>query len=223
MKKVLVVAPHPDDESLGCGGTLLKHISEGDQVYWLIVTGIDTDHGFSEQRVTEREKEIEAIGRAYPFTHTYSLRFPTTELDTVPMNALVQSFSRVFQEVQPDIIYIPYRGDIHSDHKYVFDAATACTKWFRYPFVKRVLVYETLSETEFGLNPDANGFKPNVFMNITSFLQKKLEIMQIYKSEFAEHPFPRSSNSVEALARYRGSTAGFQAAEAFMLLKEVIE
>ncbi|TJY41962.1 PIG-L family deacetylase [Cohnella pontilimi] len=223
MKKVLVIAPHPDDETLGCGGTLLKHIESGDEVYWLIVTGIDVNSGYTSERVAERDREIAEVARLYPFRRTFSLHKPTTKLDELPFGELVQDMAEVFRAVEPDTVYVPYRGDVHSDHKYVFDAAISCSKWFRYPFVRKVLAYETLSETEFGLNPDANGFRPNVYVNISDFMDRKWSIMQTFDSEIAEFPFPRSKVSMEALARYRGSAAGVHAAEAFMLLKEVIQ
>ena len=105
----------------------------------------------------------------------------------------------------------------------MFDAVAACTKWFRYKSVKKVLVYETLSETEFSINPDLQGFRPNIFINITDFLDKKIEIMKIFESELGEFPFPRSEEAIRALSSIRGASAGFHAAEAFMLLKEVIE
>jgi LmbE family N-acetylglucosaminyl deacetylase len=102
----------------------------------------------------------------------------------------------------------------------VYDATMACTKWFRYPSVEKVLVYETLSETDFMMNTDANGFRPNVFVNISDFLEKKIEIMKIYGSELSPHPFPRSENAIRALATLRGAASGVKAAEAFMLVKE---
>ncbi|MFD1037188.1 PIG-L deacetylase family protein [Virgibacillus byunsanensis] len=219
MKKVLVVAPHPDDETLGCGGTLLRHYQEGDEVHWLIVT--DMKGGFNKEKINLRKLEIEEVGKNYQFKSITQLDFSTTTLDEAPMRDLVTSFSEVVQIVKPEIVYLPYRGDVHSDHKYVFDAMIACTKWFRYDFIKKILVYETLSETEFGINPDNNGFKPNVYVNITDYFNKKIQIMNIFSSEMGDYPFPRSNKAIEALASYRGVSGGFHYAEAFMLLKEV--
>lgn len=223
MKRILVIAPHPDDETLGCGGTLMRHIENEDLVSWLIVTGISVEHGFSSERVSSRANEIDTVSSLYGFNKTYQLNWPTMKLDTIPMHELVSSIAQVISEVCPEVIYIPHRGDIHTDHKYVFDAAVACTKWFRYPSVKKVLVYETLSETEFGISSGDTGFRPNVYVNVEPFSEKKCEIMKVYASELGVFPFPRSLESIDALSRYRGSSSGFRAAEAFMLLKEVIE
>jgi LmbE family N-acetylglucosaminyl deacetylase len=133
------------------------------------------------------------------------------------MGEVIQNFSEVFRDFEPEEVLIPHRGDVHTDHRVVFDAASACCKWFRYPSVRRVLAHETLCETEFGLDTDT-GFHPNVFVDISSFLERKIELQQIYKSEIGEFPFPRSEQAVRALAQYRGATAGFEGAESFQLL-----
>ncbi|MCS4174464.1 PIG-L deacetylase family protein [Salinibacter ruber] len=220
MSTVLVVAPHPDDETLGCGGTMLRHEEQGDTVHWLIVTHIAEELGFEREQIEQREREIELVAERYGIEQPIHLRFPTTRLDSQPMSALVEAIGNVFQEIKPELIYIPYRNDIHTDHATVFDAVTSCTKWFRYPSVERVLAYETLSETEFALDPDARGFRPNVFIDITGTVEEKIDIMRIYTSEIGAHPFPRSESAMRARATIRGSTSGFEAAEAFMLLKE---
>ncbi|ARU60415.1 GlcNAc-PI de-N-acetylase [Tumebacillus avium] len=221
MKKILVIAPHPDDETLGCGGALLKHKAQGDEIHWLIVTGISESAGFTAERVAERDAEILTVGNLYGFETLHKLNFPTAQLDTLPIGDIVQRIGRVINAVQPDVVYVPYPGDVHTDHKAVFDAAVSCTKWFRYPSVKRILAYETLSETDFGINPDNNGFRPNVFTDISEFLEHKMEIMRIFKSELGAFPFPRSEQAILALASLRGAACGAHAAEAFMLLKEI--
>lgn len=220
MSNVVVIAPHPDDETLGCGGAILRHVAQGDAVHWLIISHVAEGLGFSRERVTSREEEIRTIADRYGFSETTNLAFPTTRLDETPISEVVEAIGNVFRDVEPHTVYVPYRGDIHTDHAMVFDAVASCTKWFRYPSIQRVLVYETPSETDFTLNPDTNGFRPNVFMDITEHLDEKVSIMQIYDSEFGTHPFPRSESSIRALATLRGAAAGYEAAEAFMLLRE---
>lgn len=217
-KNVVIIAPHPDDETLGCGGTLLKHAKLGDKIYWLIVTTLGDS--YSEEQKSIRAQEISKITDAYKFEKVFNLGFQTTDLDQVSDGILINRIGEVFYQIQPNIVYVPYPSDIHSDHKSVFDATMACTKWFRYPYVSKVLAYETLSETDFTINPDANGFRPNIFVNIESYLDKKIEVMSMYKSEMGEFPFPRSTKSIQSLAYIRGTASGFEAAEAFMLLKE---
>jgi LmbE family N-acetylglucosaminyl deacetylase len=220
--KVIVVSPHPDDETLGCGGALLKHKAQGDSVIWLNITGMSEEHGFSQQRIAERKEEMRKVAEMYAFDEVYDLALPTMQLDALPISHIVELIGKVIKSTQPNIIYIPYPGDVHTDHRIVFDATVSCTKWFRYPSIRRILAYETLSETDFGINPDHRGFRPNVFVDISEHFQHKIEIMKIYKSEFGEHPFPRSLSALEGLALYRGATAGCKYAEAFLLLKERI-
>lgn len=220
MKNILVVAPHPDDEVLGCGGTILRSKANGYAVHWLIMTHISEEQGFTVERIQEREKEIEKVAKAFSFDSVHHLKFQTARLDQLSTEKLVGAIAKVITSTNAQTIYVPYRADIHSDHRIVFDATIACTKWFRYPSVEKVLVYETLSETDFTINPDANYFRPNVFVDISEFLQKKLDIMKIYESELSEHPFPRSLKAIQSLAYIRGAASGFEAAEAFMLLKE---
>jgi LmbE family N-acetylglucosaminyl deacetylase len=220
MKRIIVIAPHPDDETLGCGGSLLRHVDKGDEIHWLIVSGITEGLGFTYERKEEREQEIEKVSKLYGFKSTTNLKFPTTRLDSLEMGDIVGKIGAIFKQVQPEVIYLPYPGDVHTDHRVVFDAAISCSKWFRYPSIERILAYETLSETDFGLNPDNNSFRPNVYIDITDYLDKKIEIMNVYKSEMLEFPFPRSIKAIRSLAFLRGAGAGYQAAESFMLLKE---
>jgi LmbE family N-acetylglucosaminyl deacetylase len=220
--KILVVAPHPDDETLGCGGTILRHVSEGHEVHWLIVTEMSVAGGFSEERISSRNEEIKKVAKEYGFADVHQTKLPTTQLDIIPKSKLIEAISSVVAKIEPHTMYLPYRSDVHSDHAAVFDATVSCTKTFRYPYIKRVLAYETLSETEFSLRPDDSGFRPNVFIDVTKFAQKKIDIMRIYAGEMGKFPFPRSKEVMQAQMQLRGSTAGVEAAEAFMLLKEII-
>ena len=217
--KTLVVAPHPDDEVLGVGGTLLRRKAEGVKVAWLIVTAISVQSGWSEDKVNQRADEVKRVTEFFGFDEVVNLNYPTTRLDRVPMSDLVTGLSTVFKEFQPEEVFVPHPSDVHTDHRMVFDAVASCTKWFRYPSVKRVLAYETLSETDFGLGTD-QGFRPNVFVNIEPYLDAKLQAMKIYASELGEFPVPRSDEAIRALATVRGAASGFKAAEAFELLRE---
>jgi len=220
VKNVLVVAPHPDDETLGCGGTLLKHSQNGDHIHLAIMTQMNKEE-YGPERVEERALEIESVVRALGVKSVHQLTFTPTRLDTVPIGDIVSALSTVVNDVKPDTVYAPYPGDVHTDHRVVFDAVVSCSKWFRYPFVRSIMIYETISETEFGLNPDSGGFKPNVFVDIGKFLDRKIEVFNLYRSEVGAYPFPRCEKSIRALATLRGSTAGCQAAESFMLLREI--
>ena len=217
--KTLVIAPHPDDEVLGCGGTLLRRKSEGGLTGWLIVTGISEQSGWSEMQVNQREVEIAKVNKMIGFDQIYNLRLPTMQLDKLPKKELIDKFSGIFNEFRPQEILLPHCSDVHTDHKIVFDVTASCVKWFRHPYVVRVLAYETLSETEFGLNVET-AFRPNYFIDISNYLEPKIDLMKIYRTELGDFPFPRSIEAIKALAVLRGSNAGFGAAEGFQLLLE---
>ena len=151
--------------------------------------------------------------------HVYQLGFPTIRLDTIPRADLVTSIAQVFKSFEPEELFLPHPGDIHSDHRITFEAASACTKWFRYPSLKRILTYETLSDTDFGLI-SSQVYRPNIFINIEPYFSDKLKLLDIYASELGKFPFPRRHEAITALAKFRGASSGFKESEAFELLRE---
>ena len=217
MNKVLVVAVHPDDETLGCGGALLKHKANGDEIHWLIATEMKES-----KNTSQRNAEIDQVEELYDFDSVHRLELSTTKIDEYSMSELITKISSVVNKVKPNIIYLPFKGDVHSDHKYIFDAAYSCTKSFRYPFIKKIYMMETLSETEYSVSTKEDSFVPNVFIDISEYMGKKIELMNIYESEIGKHPFPRSERNIRALATFRGATSGCNYAESFVLLKEII-
>lgn len=223
MSKVVVVAVHPDDETIGCGGTLLRHKQAGDEIHWIICTAVSEADGFSKERVSSRDAEIKKVAAMYGFDGVHQLGLRTVHVDEYSENTLVGHFSKLFSEIQPEVIYLPFKSDVHSDHRHIFSAAYACTKSFRYPSVKRVLMMETASETEFAPATKEDVFLPNVFVDISAHLKKKLEILSVFESELGQHPFPRSLRNIEALAVHRGATAGCEYAESFSLLKDIVK
>ena len=214
---VLVIAVHPDDETLGCGGTLLKHKASGDEVHWLICTTIDKTNSYYKTR----EDELKMVADAYKFNSVNNLRLKTMQVDEYGMSSLIDKISNVINTIKPNIIYLPFKGDVHSDHRKIFEASYSCTKSFRYPFIKKIYMMEILSETEFAPSTKEDSFIPNTFVDISAYFEKKIEIMKIFKSEISIHPFPRSERNLKSLATLRGATAGCEYAESFVLLKEI--
>ena len=220
--KTLVVAPHPDDELLGCGGTLLKRSAEGGSTAWLLMTSMNTDLGWTQSDISRRESEIERVrhGLNISDSHLFKLDLPAANLDKVPKSEIIKRLSHIFQDFQPQEILLPHPGDIHSDHVITFESASACTKWFRYPSIKRILTYETISETDFGFNFISPTFKPNLFVDISNYLDRKVDLLRIYESEISTHPFPRNIEAIKAQALLRGVQRGTQACEAFQILRQ---
>ena len=221
MKNIVVISAHPDDEVLGVGGTLLKHLKGGDNIYWIIVTDISVKQGYSLNKVNQRKSEISNVSKKFGFKKVFFLKYPTMSLSGNNLNKMIPDISQIFKEVKPETIYCVNRSDAHSDHRITFDAVMACTKSFRYPYLKKVLLYECISETEFAPSLHEKVFIPNYFVDISCFMDSKIEIMKIYSSELDEHPFPRSIQNIKALATFRGAIAGVNYAEAFQLVKYI--
>ncbi len=221
MKKVLFISVHPDDETLGCGGTILNHRENGDEIYWLIITNAFLEQGYNEDFLSRRSEEISKVEKAYNFSGVYCLNFKTTELDCVPLNDLTEHISKAILKIKPEIIYLQNRSDIHSDHRIAFDATMSAVKSFRNPFIEKILMFECISETEITPALPENIFIPNYFVDISRFMDRKIEIMKIYSGELGYHPFPRSIRNIQALATFRGTQCGAEYAESFMILKDI--
>lgn len=219
MNNILVVAVHPDDETLGCGGTLLRYLPFG-EVHWLLVTQASREAGFSKEVAEGQKRIVDSVGKAYPFTSVHQLGFAATQLDTVPQSLLVEKIAAVIDAVRPHTVFLPFVNDPHGDHRVAFFAAYSCTKAFRHPSIQKILMMETPSETDYAPALPAAGFVPNVFVDITSEFARKREILGLYAQEMGIHPFPRSLEGMEALAMVRGAATGCRYAEAFMLIKE---
>ena len=217
MTKVLIIAPHPDDETLGCGGTILRHKKENDKVHFLIFTHVYENMGWDKQFVKKRDLEINQIIKTYNFDTYKNFGIPAKEIDKTDLSILISKLDHYIKKIKPEIIYFPYFNDIHTDHQIISKVTFSCLKSFRNPFIKQALMYEVLSETNFN-HLHNNSFKPNYYVDISKFIKKKLSILKIYKSEFKPHPFPRSEESVKALSIIRGSEAGFKFAEAFKIV-----
>lgn len=215
---ILVVSPHPDDETLGAGGSLLK-LKEENKIYWLNITDLCADLGYTKNQMNVRSEQIEKIKNFYRFDGTKNLMLPTTKLREVPDNEVISAIGNYIDEISANWIFLPDYNDAHSDHKIVFDWCLACTKVFRHPSVKNVLTMEILSETNFG-HPDSP-FIPNFYFDISDTLEQKIQASMIYDTEMGKHPFPRNQEDIKALAMLRGSEAGVKYAEAFRVIKMI--
>lgn len=222
---ILVVAPHPDDEVLGCGGTIARYTNEGDTVYVCIVTrGKPPVYQHSmevlETKPHDLVNEIEAAHKVLSVTKTLYLQFPAVMLETVPRYELNNSVAKVISETQPDVVFIPHFGDMQKDHTITSEAIMVAVRPKQEHVIRYVYSYEALSETEWNIPHAANSFIPNTYIEITDFMSKKIEAMKCYQSQLSDFPNPRSIEAMKALSKYRGSTMGAKAAEAFMLIRE---
>jgi len=218
---ILIVAPHPDDEVLGCGGVIARHVAASDDVYVVIVSKGAPDV-FQSEFVEQGRQEAAAANKVLGTKRMFFLDFPAPRLDSVPTSTLADALKGVVVQVQPATVYLPHHGDLHGDHKAVYWATLVASRPNGGFFPRRLLCYETPSETEWGAPIASDAFVPTVFADVSQYLGVKLEAMKCYGSQLAPSPRARSLASIEALARVRGSTIGVPAAEAFGLVREVL-
>lgn len=220
---VLIIAPHPDDEVLGCGGTIRRLSSNGRDVYVLVVTR-GTPKMYAEERIVNVRNEAKQAHAILGVRETVFLDFHAPELDITSQADIAKSIYEVIGRLGIEELYIPHRGDIHSDHRQVFNAALVASRPVgNNNTVKSIYTYETLSETEWAPPFGDDAFIPTRFINIADHFEFKLQAMQCFKSQLRSFPNPRSLETIEALAKFRGATVGFERAEAFMVVREIVE
>ncbi|WP_321307541.1 PIG-L deacetylase family protein [Marinifilum fragile] len=221
---VLVIAPHADDEVLGCGGVINKYSQEGNKVIVLIATNasIGAPELYKQSGIDNVRNEAKESHKVLGVHKTEFLEFPAPKLDVYPIYQMANEISEVIKKYEPEILLIPHRGDIHKDHTRIFDAALVAARPINGCSVKKIMSYETLSETEWA-RPDGDAyFIPNVYISIENNLENKIEALKQFKSQIREFPHSRSIEALKSLAKYRGATVGYKAAEAFKLIREIL-
>lgn len=219
--RVLVVAPHPDDEVLGCGGTMARLAAEGHAVHVLVATR-GQPPAFPEEGVAQVRAEMKKAHALLDIAETHELELPAAALDTVPAAQVNAEIGDIVQAVSPDTLFLPYHGDIHGDHAIVFQAAMVAARPRHNRAPARILCYETLSETNWYAPPITPPFVPNVFIDIVETLERKLDAFKCFESQVRPFPEERSVEALEALARSRGATVHLRAAEAFANVRQIV-
>lgn len=219
--RVLVLAPHPDDEVLGCGGTIARLAASGHEVHVAIVTR-GMPPRYREKAAEHVRDEALTAHSLLRVRHTHFLDQPAAELDTIPHAKLNGVIADLFEAVRPDTVFMPFLGDVHLDHQLVFRSALVAARPRRPGFPSRLYAYETLSETNWSAPLVEPSFAPNVFIDIHDTLDRKLEAFACYGSQNCVFPNERSPEALRALAMLRGATVHCHAAEAFLLIREIV-
>jgi len=216
---VLVVAPHMDDEVLGCGGTIARHVAAGDAVSVCIVANRAYEHRYDPARIDRENAACRAARDVLGYDGLTFLDLPDERLDAATVDVLVP-LEKVFAERRPDRVYLPHAGDPHQDHPVVFRAGWIAARAIAPAAPRTVLGYEVPSATEQAPPGVGTSFEPNVFVSVAEVLDAKLAAWACYEVEARAFPHPRSPEAIRALAAWRGAQAHLPAAEAFMLLRD---
>ena len=216
--RILIFAPHNDDEVLGVGGTIAKYAQAGNEVFVCEITSWLEN---IEQTNKIKQEAVEAHD-ILGVKDTIFLDLPVVHLKETPTHIKNQKFVNVVKEIKPEIAFIPHIGDMHVDHGETAQAAMVALRPMNNPQLRAIYTYETLSETEWNIPNVSNGFIPNVWSDITDTYKHKIEAMKCFQTQLYPFPHPRSLEAIEALAKLRGSTIGVNYAESFVCVREKI-
>ena len=226
MNRTLVIAAHPDDEVLGCGGTIAKLASQGKEVHVLILaTGLTSRVGFDSEKTPDAlHAHLERASRACALLGAKNVNFaglPDQKMDTLPLLEIIHRIEAEIELIKPQTIFTHHGGDLNQDHVVTFRATLTAARPVAGSVVRAVYSYEVPSSTEWAFNKFEPTFQPNLFSDIGATLQRKIQAMQIYESETREFPHPRSPEALAAIAQRWGSVCGLKAAEAFEIVREL--
>ncbi len=219
---ILVIAAHPDDETLGCGGTILKHINGGDSVNILILSDGETSR-ISKINISKRINQAKKVAKNYQVNKLILEKIPDNKFDTIPLLNIVKIIEKSVWLLKPNIIYTHNLSDLNIDHKLTFQAVITACRPIPQSFVKKILSFEVLSSTEWQNQKYSCLFNPNEYNCIDNYIQDKIRIMKYYANELRNYPHPRSSEGIKILAQYRGMQIGVRYAEAFEVVRNLID
>jgi len=229
MKTVFVIAAHPDDEILGVGGTVARHVAAGDRVYALILGEGQTSRGehredIDREVVVKLHQNTIESAKAVGYQEVFFADFPDNRFDQVDLLDIVKVLEQYIRKWRPQIVYTHYSGDLNIDHQYTARAVLTATRPIGAYCVEEIYAFETLSSTEWNFDYSVQpAFCPNVFVDISDFYAKKEQAMKCYVSELCGFPHPRSLMGMDVLSKTRGMAAGMERAEAFMLLRKMVK
>ena len=218
--KTLIVAPHPDDEVLGCGGTIARLADSGQDVHVAIVTR-GYEPAFSSESVEQVRAELAEAHKILGVSQCHFLDLPAAALDTLAGAELNAAIGGLVAQIAPQTLFLPFVGDIHRDHQLIFTAGLVAARPRNRSVPRRVYAYETLSETNWAAPGVTEAFTPNVFFDVSQTIERKLRAFACFESQVKPFPDERSLKTIEALATVRGSTVYLPSAEAFVLLREI--
>lgn len=220
-KKILIIAAHPDDEILGCGGMIIKNLNTSKIKVIFLTNGVSA-RNLIKKKVKERKNECLKLFKYLKIDKPIFFNFPDNQLDKIPLLKIIKKIENVLRKFNPDEVFTHYENCLNVDHQIAYKATITACRPIKTNNVKKIFSFEVLSSTEWALFQKKN-FQPNYFVNISKIMSKKLDCIKFYKSELRKYPHSRSLEALKSLAKYRGITSGFRYAEAFILVRSLTE
>ena len=224
-KNILIVAAHPDDEILGCGGTIAKLIKNNCKVDVLFLSeGVSARSKLGEVRkwdneITARESMAQSAAKYLGFSIIEFMRYPNLRMDTLSILDISKSIQEIIDKKKPNIVFTHHYGDLNTDHQICFNAVVTACRPSGINFIESIFSFEVSSSTEWSSSINLPSFQPNYYVDITNEIDSKFEALNFYNFEMRDFPHPRSKENIKALTQIRGSEIGFKFAEAFMLIR----
>lgn len=220
-RSILIVVAHADDEVLGCGGTIARHVAEGDSVHVIFMAdGVSSRGSEQSADLIRRNQARDAALKILGVTEWHALDFPDNRMDSVPLLDVVQVLEHIVRKIQPERVYTHHHGDLNVDHRVTHQAVLTACRPLPGSSVREILAFEVMSSTEW-TTPGLAPFIPHAFVDISDHLPKKLKALAAYELEMRPAPHSRSIGHIEALARHRGNSVGVEAAEGFEVVRVV--
>lgn len=218
-RRVLAIAPHADDEVLGCGATLAKHSAAGDIVHVLIATNasLGAPELFSQGQIDVVRGEALEAHKVLGVCETHFLDFPAPALNSFPSYRISLSIAKVLEEVRPTVLYLPFPGDLHEDHRVIYRSSLVAARPIGPHRIGEIYCYETPSETEWAPYAAGQNFVPNRYVDVSETIETKVKALECYNSQLRPYPHPRSARATRALGIARGIAVGTAYAESFMV------
>ncbi len=223
-KTVLVVAAHPDDDAFGCGGTLRKLANRNNKIYAIYFTDGVSARKYKKKlkkNIYDRKKNAESASKIMGIKKCIYHSFPDNQLDKIPLLQIIQKIEDQIKKIKPDLIFTHFENDLNLDHQIINRAVVTATRPKPNLKLKKILLFETLSSTEWKFSSKTKNFSPNYFVDISKTIKNKIKSIKCYKKEVYNWPHPRSEKGVRTLAMFRGQSVGLKFAEAFQLLRNI--
>lgn len=216
---ILVIAPHMDDEVLGSGGTIARHVENGDNLSVCFIAHRIYNHQFDKMKNKIEKQHAIKAKEVLGYKEAVFFELSDEQLDASVQNIIIL-LEEYVAKVRPNIVYIPFMGDNNQDHRATFDAARVVLRPSATSYIKCIYMYEVPSSTDQSPPLAESAFLPNYYVNITKYIDKKIEAFKLYETEKRTYPHPRSEEALRILAKKRGTEIGFKYAEAFITLRE---